>query len=168
MKADPTYWWKTNRRNHRGSSIAEFAPALLILVILIFFPTLDILCLCFDYGVVALLNYNQSREASLLPYEKANDPSGPVKKEIPDTWRRTGLATFVKVVGDPDTTISYRNGQSNGDSTTEKIVIVTTNVVCDPFVHVPIPGVKVPGLNAPMKFSATSERPMENPDNALE
>jgi hypothetical protein len=167
MQVNATYRLKTNRVNPRGSSIAEFGPALFVLLILVFFPVLDLLSVCFDYGVVALLNYNQVHEASLLPSDKANDPSGPVKKDIPDAWRHTGLAQFVKVVGAPETSISYRNGQSNDNNTTEKFVIVTTTVVCDPFVHVPIPAAKVPGLNAPMKFSTTSERPMENPDNAM-
>jgi hypothetical protein len=167
MKANPTSHYKTIRRNQLGSSIAEFAPALFVLLLLIFFPILDILGICFNYGVVALLNYNQVREAALLPYDKANDPSGAVKKEIPDAWLRTGLGTFVKVKGNPTTTISYRDGQSNGDSTTDKIVIVNTTVVCDPLILLPIPVAKVPGLNAPMTLSPTSERPMENPDNAL-
>jgi hypothetical protein len=167
MKANPKYWSKTNRGNPAGSALAEFAPALLILVLLIFFPVLDLLGVCFDYGVVALLNYNQVHEAALLPSDKANDPSGPIKKDIVEAWRHTGLAQFLKVTGSPDTSISYRDGQSNKDSTTEKIVIVTTSVVCEPFIFLPIPIAKVPGLNTAMKLSATSECPMENPDNAM-
>jgi hypothetical protein len=167
MKVNQIILLETSRGNQRGSSIAEFGPAMMLLLLLMFFPFLDLLAVCFDYGVVALLNYNQTHEASLLPAEKANDPKGPVKKDIPDAWQHTGLATFVKVVGAPNTTISYRNGQSNGDNTTEKIVIVNTTVVCSPLVFLPIPFVTAPGLNAPMKLSPTSERPMENPDNAL-
>jgi hypothetical protein len=166
MNANHTNLLKTNSRNCRGSAIAEFGPALFVLLLLMFFPVLDLLSVCFDYGVVALLNYNQTHEASLLPSEKANDPNGPVKKDIPEAWQHTGLATFVKVVGSPKTTISYRDGQSNG-STTEKIVIVNTTVVCAPLIFLPIPVVKVPGLNAAMNLSPTSERPMENADNAL-
>jgi hypothetical protein len=167
MKANAEYCNQKPRVNRRGSSLAEFAPALLILVLLIFFPVLDLIGICFSYGVVALLNSSQTNEASLLPYAKANDPGGPVKKEIPDTWRRTGLAQFVKVVGNPTTNISYRDGQDNGNSTKEKIVVVNTEVVCAPLVFLPIPVGKIPGMNAPMKLSATSERPMENPDHAL-
>jgi hypothetical protein len=166
MKAKQTYRPKTDRGNSRGNAIAEFAPAMFVLLILIFFPVLDLLAVCFDYAVVALLNYNQVHEASLLPSEKANDPNGPVKKDIPDSWRHTGLAQFVKVVGNPETTISYRNGQSNGDSTTDKMVIVSTKVVCSPLIFLPIP-VAIQGLNAPISLTSTSERPMENPDNAL-
>lgn len=138
-----------------------------VLLLLIFFPVLDLISVCFSYGVVRLLNYNQTHEASLLPSDKANDPNGPVKKDIPDTWRKTGLAKFVKVAGHPTTSISYRNGQANDNSTTEKIVIVNTTVDCDPFIFLPIPIGKIPGINASMKLSATSERPMENPDNAM-
>jgi hypothetical protein len=166
MKAHPTSRLKT-KRGTRGSSIAEFGPAMFVLLLLIFFPVLDLLSVCFNYGIVALLNYNQVHEASLLPSEKANDPSGPVKKEIPDAWRHTGMAKFIKVVGNPETTISYRNGQSNGDSTSDKIVILKTTVVCEPFVRIPIPIANVPGLNASVRLSATSERQMENPDNAM-
>jgi hypothetical protein len=167
MKANHTIFLKTGRGNSRGSSLAEFGPAMFLLLLLMFFPFLDLLSVCFAYGVVALLNYNQVHEASLLPSDKVNDPNGPVKKDIPDAWRHTGLAVFVKVMGSPNTTISYRDGQSNGNNTTEKIVIVNTTVDCAPLIFLPIPIMKVPGLNAPMRLSPTSERPMENADNAL-
>ncbi len=157
---------KTCLRNRRGSTLAEFAPAIFILLLVIFFPVLDLISICFDYGIVMLLNSNQTHEASLLASDKAQDVNGPIKKGIPDQWLKMGLGKFVKVLGFPSTNVSYRNGQDNGDSTSEKTVIVSTTVVCDPFVFIPIPIAKIPGLNSPLTLNAASERPMEDPDNA--
>lgn len=92
-----------------------------------------------------LLNSTQVHEASLLASDKAQDRNGPIKKAIPDQWLKTGLGKFVKVSGYPRTNVSYRN---NGDSTFEKLVIVSTSVVCLPFVFIPIPIAKIPGLNS--------------------
>ncbi|MBP9806993.1 hypothetical protein KBF38_01690, partial [bacterium] len=44
--------------------------------------------------------------------------------------------------------------------------VVHTSVVCQPTLSIPLFGVSVPGLNAPMAFSVSSESTMENPDNA--
>lgn len=165
MKASSTVS-KTFRRNRRASTLAEFAPAIFILLLVIFFPVLDLISICFNYGVIMVLNSNQTHEASLLASEKAQDPNGAIKKGIPDQWLKTGLGKFVKVKGYPKTDVSYRSSQDNQDSTSEKAVIVSTTVACDPFVFIPIPLGQIPGLNSAMTLNATSERPMEDPDNA--
>lgn len=153
-------------RNRRASTLAEFAPAIFVLLLVIFFPVLDLISICFNYGIVMVLNSTQTNEASLLSSDKALAPNGPIKKAIPDEWLKMGLGKFVKVVGYPETDVSYRNGQDNGDSTTEKLVVVSTTVRCLPFVFIPIPIAKIPGLNSPVSLNAKSERPMEDPDNA--
>jgi hypothetical protein len=154
-------------RNIRAATLAEFGPALFILLLLFFFPVLDLVSICFAYGVVKVLNNNQVHEASLVPAEQAQDPNGMVKKGIPAQWHDSGLGKFVNVAGRPVTEISYRDGISGGDaSSTSKYVMVKTTVVCNPAVFVPFPIVKVPALNSPVPLHIESERPMENPENA--
>jgi hypothetical protein len=152
------------RRNAKGaSSIAEFGPALLVLLICIFFPLIDMLSVALSYGLCMVLNYNQVHEASLLPWQDATNPTGSVEKGIPDVWLG-GMGHFVKVAGPPITSVTYRHGQKGTDGVIDKIVIVQTTVQCSPFLPIPIPWVTAPGLNAPFTFSVASERPMENPD----
>ncbi|MDZ4833431.1 MAG: hypothetical protein SGJ27_06595 [Candidatus Melainabacteria bacterium] len=137
------------------------------MLILFFFPLLDLISICFAYGVVKLLNDNQVHEASLVPSEQAKDTKGLVMKGIPDQWHQSGLGKFVNVAGRPKTSVSYRNGVDGGaGSTTAKYVIVKTDVICNPFVFVPFPILKIPALNSPVPLSVVSERPMEDPDNA--
>jgi hypothetical protein len=154
-------------RNNYAATLAEFGPALFILLILFFFPVLDLVSVCFAYGVVKVLNSNQVHEASLVPSEQAQDPNGTVKKGIPDQWQQGGLGKFVNVAGRPTTEVSYRDGVGGGEGTTTgKFVVVKTTVVCNPMVFVPFPILKVPALNSPVPLDVVSERPMEDPDNA--
>ncbi len=151
-------------RRHKGSAIAEFGPALGIILIFFFFPMIDFLSVGMSYGFCMVLNSNQVHEASLLPASQATDPNGAVMKSIPAQWL-AGMGQFVKMSGGPQTTITYRSGVAGSDSVTDKIVTVTTAIVCNPFLTIPLPCLSVPGLNGPINFSITSERPMENPDD---
>jgi len=151
-------------RNAKGaSSMAEFGPAMLLLLICIFFPLIDMMSLALSYGLCMVLNYNQVHEASLLPWQDATSPTGTVQKAIPDQWL-SGMGHFVKVAGPPATAVTYRKGATGSDKITDKIVIVQTTVQCSPFLPIPLPWITAPGLNAPFTFSVASERPMENPD----
>ena len=153
-----------NFRSASGNAMAEFAPALIVLLICIFFPLVDMLAVGLAYCDAQVLNTNQVHEASLLDWHEAVDPNGTVCKGIPDQWLN-GMGKFVKVASPPTTSISYRDGEST-TGVTDKIVSVTTTLVCTPFLSIPLPVFNVPGLNGPMAFSITSERPMENPDYA--
>ena len=151
-------------RRASGETIAEFGPALWILLICIFFPLVDILSMGVSYGLCVVLNTNQVKEAALLPWSDATDPSGTVMKKIPEMWE-SGMGHFVKMSGQPLTLVAYRTGQTGTDQITDKIVGVRTTISCSPFLSIPVPFVSCPGLNAPMVFQITSEKPMENPDN---
>ena len=153
------------QRKSCGSAIAEFGPALGLILIFFFFPTVDLLAVGMSYGFCMVLNNNQVHEASLLPASKATDPSGTVMLGIPNQWLN-GMGHFVKMSGSPQTKVAYRDGETGSDNVTDKIVTVTTTVICNPFLTIPVPAVNIPGLNGPMTFSITSERPMENPDDA--
>jgi hypothetical protein len=152
-------------RKIKGSAIAEFGPALGLILIFFFFPLIDLLAVGLSYGFVMVLNYNQVHEASLLPASQASSPTGTVIQGIPAQWLN-GMGRFVKMQGSPVTAVTYRDGQLGADQVTDKIVTVTTTVICTPFFSIPLPCVNVPGINAPMTFSVLSERPMENPDDS--
>jgi len=152
-------------RAKRGSSLAEFAPGLLILLICFFFPLIDLMSMGVSYAMCMVLNYNQVHEASLLPWTDATDPNGTVKKGIPQQWEN-GMGKFVKMTGSPTTVISYTSGQTGSDNVTDKVVSATTTVVCNPFLTIPLMGMNIPGLSGPMTFCVYAERPMENPDYA--
>ena len=147
-------------RNQYGSQTAEFAVAMGVLLLLFFFPLIDLISIGVSYGLCGVLNSNQAREASLLKASEANDGNGLIRKGLPDQWL-SGMGKFVKIVGYPDTAISYRDGQSG-----DKIVLVATTVTCSPFLPIPFPIGNIPGLNGPMTFTVASEKPMENPDYA--
>ena len=143
--------------------MAEFGPALGVLLLFFFLPMVDMLSLGVSYSLCMVLNGNQVHEASLLPAADAQNAAGTVKKTIPDQWLG-GMGKFVKSVGPINTLVTYRTGGSK--SSTDKIVCVQTTVKCLPFLPIPLPLVDVPGLNGPMTFAVSSERQMENPDNA--
>ncbi|MBX9937797.1 MAG: hypothetical protein K2Y32_01015 [Candidatus Obscuribacterales bacterium] len=156
---------KLKARNKRGgASIAEFGPALGLILICIFFPLVDMLAMGVSYGLCMVLNYNQVHEAALIPSSEALNNAGPIKKGIPDQWLN-GMGHFVNMSGYPSTNISYRNGIADASNNQDKIVTVSTTVVCNPFLPIPLPVVNVPGLNGSMTFTLTSECQMENPDN---
>ncbi|MBX9669194.1 MAG: hypothetical protein K2X93_16335 [Candidatus Obscuribacterales bacterium] len=169
MSAQPIELQKIHRSRRRdcgATSIAEFGPALLLLLICLFFPLLDLLSLCFDYGMVMVLNYNQAHEAALLPSDQVMDPNGAVRKGIVDQWLNGPMGRFLKVNGPVKTEIEYKDGAQIDDKNTEKIITVKTSVSCLPFLSIPFPGVKIAGLNDAMLFFASSECQMEDPDNA--
>ena len=145
--------------------MAEFAPALMVVLVCFFFPMIDMLGLALSYCLCMVLNYNQVHEASLLPAQTAQAANGPVKKFVVDAWLN-GMGKFVKMQGMPNTVITYRDGNANPDGQVEKHVSVSTTVQCLPFLSIPLPVFKCPGLNGPMTFTIASERPMENPDYA--
>ncbi len=171
-KSTPVIQQRRTLRSQLGASgLAEFGPALIVLLIAIFFPLVDLISVCVSYGLVVVLNNNQIHEASLLPYTDAGNPSGAVMKGIPDTWLG-GMGHFVKKEGPILTQVGYRAGQKSSDSgnnaIVDKVVRVTTTVKCSPFLPIPLPVANVPGLNGPMVFTVSSERQMENPDFAPE
>ncbi|MFN8550412.1 MAG: hypothetical protein U0103_02890 [Candidatus Obscuribacterales bacterium] len=156
--------FKVNREN-KGVSIAEFGPALIVLLIFFFFPLVDLLAVGLSFGICTVLNSNQLHEASLERWQDAADPNGTVMKVIPTTWAR-GMGRFVRASGAPQTTVGYRDGDKNSDDQIDKVVKVETSVRCNPFVPLPIPVANIPGLNGSYTVTISAEKTMENPDYA--
>jgi hypothetical protein len=153
------------RRMTGASGMAEFGPALGVLLVFFFLPLVDMLSMGLSYCLCTVLNNNQAHEASLVSAASATSPSGTVQKAIPDEWL-SHLGQWVKLTGYPTTAITYRDGEQGSDQVVDKFVSVQTTCVCQPCLPIPLPCVNVPGLNGPMTFQINSERQMENPDNA--
>lgn len=156
---------KRKVRKLRGNSLAEFGPALMVLLIALFFPMVDLLGVGTSYATCMVLNFNQAHEAALIKYTDALNPSGPIIKGIPDQWLN-GMGRLVKISGSPKTAISYSPGADSKQVGQDQTVLVQTTVTCNPFLPIPLPVFNVPGLNGPMTFTVSSTCNMENPDDA--
>lgn len=152
---------KIGSRSKRGSAIAEFGPALAILLLMFFFPLVDCLALGFTYASCTVLNYCQLREAAFCTKAESASLTGSVKKDIPESWCEQGLGRFVNVQMPVETDVSYENVTDSGlGGVQDEFVQVKTTVVATPFLTIPFfPG--VPGLGAPVTLSLASERLLE-------
>jgi len=158
-----------NRQNHRrqanGYLITELSAAIGLLFIGFFFPLLDLINIGFIYGSGFTLNNLQARQCAVVTKSEANDPAGIIMWGIPQQWKATGLGRFVKLQGDPQTSVSYTNGQTESSGVQDKNVVISTTIIASPFLTIPFaPG--VPGLNAPMTFQFFSQCVLENPNDA--
>jgi hypothetical protein len=153
------------RRTAKGSFFTEFGPALYLLFIGIFFPLLDLISLSFVYGCGFTLNYFQACQCASVPKSEATDPTGLVMYGIPQQWQANGLGRFVPIVGNPETSVTYTDGQMEKLGVQDKNIILSTTITTRPLICVPIfPG--IPGFTAPVTMNFTTERPLENPDDA--
>lgn len=148
-----------------GHSISEMGPALWILIVAFFLPTIALMGLGLSYASVVLLNNLQVHEASVVPYDQAQDPSGTVMQTIPNNWMTSGVGQFVNPVSLPDTEVSYKLGTKGGSQVQDYVVVVKTTVSVPPLVSVPF-FQNVPGLSAPVTYAVTGESILENQDNA--
>jgi hypothetical protein len=152
-------------RTGNGNAIAEFGPALWIVLLGFFFPVLVMLSMALSYGSLMVLNNLQVHEASLLPYQKTQDPAGSVMTYIPTQWQNNGLGKFCNLTSFPQTQVTYGLGATDQNGVQDHMVTVATTATLKPMVSVPfVPG--VPGLSAPVTFTITSDRLVENQDNA--
>lgn len=146
-------------RSKKGSALAEFAPALFILLFLFFFPGIDAMTVGLTYMCGKSLNATQTREAALIQASEARRSDGPIKKAIPEKWIADGWGSMLKITSPIETDV-YHGNTTYGTM----MVTVTTKLTCSPVMPIPyIPN--VPGLSAPMTLSFSSSRQVENPDN---
>ena len=148
-------------RPRRGSSIAEFGPALFFIFIFAVFPVIDIIALSFNYTSLMSLNDIQLREAVKLPKSIATNPKGPVLGTIPDKWMSTVLGGAANLEERPTTGVDYDASSGN------MYVQVSTTVTLRPLLNIPF-FFKVPGLAAPVTFTVASSRLIENPMFAVQ
>ncbi len=152
-------------RATKGSAIAELGPALYIVLMGFFFPVLVMLSMVLCYGSLLVLNNLQVHEAALLPYQQVQDPTGPIIKVIPGQWQANGLGIYCNLVSFPQTKVSYSLGATDINGIQDHLVTVVTTATIKPLVSVPfVP--EVPGLSAPVTYTISTYRLVENQDYA--
>lgn len=142
-------------RTQRGSTLAEFGPALCILFMCLFFPLLDMVILGLQYCACAQLVSLQAQKAAQVTKAETVGSIG----NLASAWLKTGLGNFVRLEQPPISEVFYQKIDAR-----EENVTVKTSFVVPPFLLIPIcPG--VPGLGAPATFSISTQRLMEDPDH---
>lgn len=148
------------RRGERGSSLAEFAPALFILFFFALFPAIDLAGVGFSYCACISLIDLQLREAAKVPRSQALDPNGYVQSGVVNSWRTTIMAGAANI-DQPVTQVEYNQGIGN------VYVTVTTTFNIHPLLQVPF-FAKIPGIGAPFVTTISKQRILENPAYASE
>jgi len=157
---------KRGSRLNAGSQMAELGPGLLLLLTSAFFPLILLSNLAVTYGAGYTLNNLQLREATVSKAYEAQNPSGNVIKNIPSTWRNSGIGKYCSLTGDPATTVSYKDGL-NANGVQDNIVVITTTMQTQPMLSGMPFAAGIPGLTSPSTFVFQSEAVMENPDDVI-
>ncbi len=144
---------KFYRNRKGGSGTVELAPALVVIFIVILIPMLDLLYLGLAYASGWYCNHLVVREVACR--EPAN--ATVAADSATQAWAGTGLAKFIgasaaSVVNNP----SFKNDASGNPIS----VTVSTVVTVQPFLPIPF-FMQVQGLNQPVKFGYSAERPQE-------
>lgn len=153
------------RRSHTGAAIAEFAPALALLLLFVFLPLLDLMPVLIGYVGCNYLNSQQSDLAAQALRARGNsftnqaDVQSRVDKLATD-WQATALGQLAKLKK-ATTTIAGPVNSSVSKGYLTCYVHVTTEVQCAPFIELAFLGA-IPGLGAPVNFSISSERVVED------
>lgn len=152
-------------RSKRGSALSEFGPALFLIFIFGLLPVLDTIFLGLDYAGVYSLNQLQLREAQKTPRSAAIALTGPIIVTIPNQWRTTLLGGMIHPDENVLTNIDYQPvpWQPVGSNQTLNFwfVTISTTATFHPFFTIPFLN-GVPGLGAPLTFTVTGRRPVEN------
>ena len=164
---------KNRIRAANGSAIAEFGPAMYILIMVFFFPFLDLIGTAAEYADCLYLNSVLVRQASLehlLVMDTSTSPaqlrtdlsasttaSGSLNQII-NQWMSGGLGQFASSGTPPVQTITVDLTEGTARC---KYVHLVLDVECKPFLNVPF-FMSVPGLNAPVTFEFHTRSVIEN------
>lgn len=164
-----------NARPHNGSAITEFAPAMFVLIMVFFFPLLNLFMLTLSYADVLYLDNLLLRQAALenvlvrtgpgpndfsTDLSCSTDPNGSLNTVITN-WQNSGVGKFVGTATVPKQTafINVTEG-----SATAKFIHVELSADVKPFLTLPFP-MLVPGINAPVTFTFSGRSLIENIPN---
>jgi hypothetical protein len=135
-------------RKFRGQAIAETGPALFVLLVLIFFPLLDLLAMGLQFCCGWYLNHEATHEladSKLADWTTALD-------QVKAKFDATGVPKFAHMVSGTHT---YTNVPADATGATPAEVHNTTAIVCKPFLYIPM-FFPVPGVNQNMTISFTT------------
>lgn len=149
-------------RRCRGSAIAETGPAIFLLIVVIFFPMLDIVEMGAGYIMAGIYHDYMIREIAVsAPPGATPDPNIQTKDQaiakINDQFQNSSFYKFLKI---PDGGLSVDTVTYKPDDKNPSTVQVQTTCKVQPFISIPWFG-ELPGLNAPYPFIIGSERPQE-------
>lgn len=152
---------KFYRNKKGGSGTVELAPALVIIFIVILFPMLDLLYLSLAYASGWYCNHLVVREvACRVPDTNTTNP-GSAAWDATKAWADTGLAKFIGAnVNSVQNTVSYTMPPNPTPTDGPVSCTVATQVTVQPFLPIPF-FMQVEGLNKPVIFSFSAERPQE-------
>jgi hypothetical protein len=126
---------------------------------------LDTIFLAIDYAGAYSLNQLQLREAEKTPRSKAIAVTGPIVSTIPYQWRTSLLGSLSHPDQDIITNVDYQPvpWQPVGSNQTLNFwfVTISTTVGFRPFFTIPFLN-GVPGLGAPITFTISGRRSVEN------
>ena len=131
-------------RNRRGQAIAETGPALFVLLIMIFFPLMDVLAMGLQFCCSWYLNHEASHELSVSKFADWSMALDQLKTKFDST----GIPKFAHMKSGTHKYTSTAAGPS-GDPAQ---INCTTSVTCSPFLYIPM-FFPVPGVNQDMTFS---------------
>ncbi|MFN8656093.1 MAG: hypothetical protein U0105_07120 [Candidatus Obscuribacterales bacterium] len=146
---------KLRLRSRRGSAITETGPALFVLLLLIFFPLIDLLGIAANYCFCFLMHNAELREIALRRPIAADASQG--IQRVDNEFTRTAFANFLKLSSSDVTHVGPTWVTHPDNSMT---VQLQTRVVCEPFLRIPF-FVAIPGLSADMPFTFSTTRPQE-------
>ncbi|MBX9688395.1 MAG: hypothetical protein K2X27_16925 [Candidatus Obscuribacterales bacterium] len=157
---------KSSLRKNSGSVIAEFGAAFPILLTGIFIPMIALMSVFSLYSAADCLNKAQCEQASLLNYAIAQNPLGPVKKSLPETWMSSGIGAYAEPVLGISTDIDYSFAYQDEYNFIHRWVEVTTRLRIKPFLSADYFPLQIPALNAPFPVAFHTRRLLEDPTNA--
>ncbi|MBX9879542.1 MAG: hypothetical protein K2Y22_13860 [Candidatus Obscuribacterales bacterium] len=153
------------RRSHTGAAIAEFAPALALLLLFVFFPLLDLMPILIGYVGCNYLNSQQSDLAAQSLRARGSSFTNQAEVQprldtLATDWKSSSLGKLANLNSSTTTIAGPLNSTLHSGYLT-CYVRVTTAVQCAPFLLLPFMG-PVPGLGAPVNISISSERVVED------
>lgn len=151
------------RRKSTGGQIAELAPALLILFLVILFPMIDLLYLSIGYCAGWYLNQMTAKACATV---KTADYV-PAANAMKTAWEGSGLAAFTGavVVQNAGTPVNFGTAVDRETGKPMQFMQVETQVQIKPFLSLGglpfMAALNIDGLTRPITFRYVDNRPME-------
>lgn len=142
-------------RSPSGSALVEAGPSLYILLIIVFFPLMDLLFICMQFCCGWYANHEFTHELSVSRYADWTTALSQVLTKL----NATGIPGFIHLVPGQNTN-TYYYVPPNTTTGLPSQVFVTTSIQCKPCLYIPLP-VQVSGVNSNLSVSFTSYRVWE-------
>ncbi|MBI2812118.1 MAG: hypothetical protein HYX67_14980 [Candidatus Melainabacteria bacterium] len=143
-------------RRRRGQAISETGPALFVLLVMIFFPLLDVLAMGLQFCCSWYLNHEATHELAVSKFADWNTALDQIKQKFDNT----GVPKFAHMVGGQHTFTSIPADVATG---LPAQVNNKTSVTCKPFLNIPL-FFPVAGVNQDITFSFTTVATWETYD----